>query len=218
MISQLIIVLPVLLFSVIVHEVAHGWAALKLGDPTAAREGRLTLDPRPHIDPVMSLLVPAMCLLSGAPIFGGARPVPVNPWYFRHPSRDMALVAAAGPVSNILLALIAGLLINLVLPLPDLNWSFEAYLTLVMSSGVVGNILAYAVMINLVLAAFNFLPIPPLDGSRVVAHFLPEDLSRRYRDLDRFGILIVFGVIFFFGGVLHAYIGWFLRVVGSLVL
>lgn len=216
--QDLIIVLPILLFSVIVHEVAHGWSALRLGDPTAARLGRLTLDPRPHIDPVMSLLVPAMCLLSGAPIFGGAKPVPVNPNFFRHPSRDMAFVAAAGPASNLLLAMMFGMLLSLLVPVPGgLNLPADVYLSYASGYGTIGRVLSYGFMINLVLAAFNLLPIPPLDGSRVVAHFLPDRLSMQYRDLDRFGILIVFGIIFFFGGVLYGYIGWFMRVIGGLL-
>jgi Zn-dependent protease len=200
--EQLIIALPVLLFSVIVHEVAHGWSALRLGDPTAARMGRLTLNPVPHVDPVMSLLVPALCMLSGAPIFGGAKPVPVNPWYFRHPSRDMALVAAAGPISNLLLAFVAGLL---------MNTFFEGR-----PEGVLGQALTYLFMINLVLAAFNLLPIPPLDGSRIVAHLLKGELAERYRSLDRFGLLIIMAVIIFFRGPLYSYLSWFMGTVGRL--
>ncbi len=199
---ELIIVLPVLLFSVIVHEVAHGWSALRLGDETAWRLGRLTLDPRPHIDPVMSLLVPAMCLLSGAPIFGGAKPVPVNPWRFRHPSRDMALVAVAGPVSNLLLAFLAALL-----------FQFLAGRGLLMDGFT--DILGYLFRINLVLAAFNLLPIPPLDGSRVVAHFLPDGLADRYREADRYGMILLLVVLFFFQAPLYRYMHWFQSVVGG---
>jgi len=194
-VESLIIGLPVLLFSVIVHEVAHGWAALRLGDPTAAREGRLTLNPLPHVDPMMSILVPAMCILSGAPIFGGAKPVPVNPWYFRRPSRDMAFVAAAGPLSNLLLAAAASLL-----------WRWLAP-----TGGPLVAILEYGFQINVVLAAFNLLPIPPLDGSRIVAHFLKGDLAARYRGLDRFGMLIILAVIVFFRAPLTSYLVWFMR-------
>jgi Zn-dependent protease len=151
---------------------------------------------------VMSLLVPALCMLSGAPIFGGAKPVPVNPWYFRHPSRDMALVAAAGPISNLLLAFVAGLL---------MNTFFEGR-----PEGVLGQALTYLFMINLVLAAFNLLPIPPLDGSRIVAHLLKGELAERYRSLDRFGLLIIMAVIIFFRGPLYSYLSWFMGTVGRL--
>ncbi|MFA7330769.1 MAG: site-2 protease family protein [Candidatus Delongbacteria bacterium] len=201
---DLLIFLPVLIFSVIVHEVAHGWSALKLGDRTAWREGRLTLDPRPHIDPFMSILVPALCLLSGAPVFGGAKPVPVNPWNFRRPSRDMALVAAAGPLSNLLLAFAAALI-------------FQALATRGFLAGGLSDVLGALFQVNLVLAAFNLLPIPPLDGSRVVAHFLPRELGDRYRELDRYGMVLLLIVLFFFRGPLTGYLSWFLSTVGGLM-
>lgn len=194
--------LPILLFSVIVHEVAHGWTALRLGDRTAWREGRLTLDPRPHIDPVMSLLVPALCILSGAPVFGGAKPVPVNPWNFRHPSRDMAIVAAAGPASNLVLAFAASLMIKLA---PGLF------------GGALQQIMISLFIINLVLAAFNLLPLPPLDGSRVVAHLMPPKLGDRFRELDRYGMLLIMVVIIFLRAPLTGYLHWFLRTVGGLM-
>ena len=197
--EQLILMLPILVFSVIVHEVAHGWVAWKLGDATARMLGRLTLDPRPHIDPMFTLLVPILCALSGAPIFGGAKPVPVNARNFRHPSRDMALVALAGPLSNLLLAAIAGMLLRV--PLPD----------------VVAQVPLYMLMINLVLAAFNLLPVPPLDGSRVLAHFLPAELSLRYRSLDRFGLLLIVAILFFFSAPLYHYLNWFVRTVGGIL-
>lgn len=202
--NELLIVLPVLLFSVIVHEVAHGWTALRLGDDTAQRLGRLTLDPRPHIDPYMSILLPALCLLAHAPVFGGAKPVPVNPWRFRHPSRDMALVAAAGPASNLLLAFGAALLVQSPLGRSSL------------APGLL-DVLGSLFQINLVLAAFNLLPIPPLDGSRVVAHFLPRELSERYREADRYGMVILMVVLFFFRGPLTGYLHWFMSTVGGLM-
>jgi Zn-dependent protease len=199
--QDLFIALPVLLFSIIVHEVAHGWVALQLGDPTAKYLGRLTLHPVSHIDPVMSLLVPAMCIMSGAPIFGGAKPVPVNPNNFRHPSRDMAIVALAGPASNLILAFAAGFSLKHFISYG--SFSYE--------------LLSYAFVINVVLAAFNLLPIPPLDGSRVVAHFLKGEMAMRFRALDRYGMLLILGVIMLFRGALGTYIHGFIRLLDSLI-
>jgi Zn-dependent protease len=197
--QDLFIALPVLLFSVIVHEVAHGWVALRLGDPTARDLGRLTLHPAPHVDPVMSFLVPALCIMSGAPVFGGAKPVPVNPNYFRHPSRDMAFVALAGPVSNLILAFIASVAYKTLFPG---GWG----------EGVLFQIVSYGYMINMVLAAFNLLPLPPLDGSRILAHFLKGEAAIRFRELDRYGMFLIMGVIFFFRGALTSYLRGFMRV------
>lgn len=202
--GDLIIVLPVLLFSVIVHEVAHGWTALQLGDPTAARLGRLTLNPAPHVDPVMSLLLPAVCLLSHMPVLGGARPVPVNPRNFRHPSRGMAIVAAAGPASNLVLALLAGLAVRAV---PYGGATSEALF----------RILVYAFQINTVLAAFNLLPIPPLDGSRIVAHFLRGKAAVWYASLERVGILILLAMLWLLGGPLMMYLDAFQRAVAGVI-
>ncbi|MCA9784525.1 MAG: site-2 protease family protein [Candidatus Delongbacteria bacterium] len=200
LISQLVIALPVLLFSIVVHEVAHGVAALRLGDDTAYLQGRLTLNPLPHIDPVFSLVVPAMCILSGAPVFGGARPVPVDVRRLRHPKRDMALIAAAGPLSNILLVALASLV-----------WHGLAGMDMLGRETV--EILRYFVMINVVLAAFNMLPLPPLDGSRIFVLFLSGEAEWRYRSLERWGIFLVFGVIIFFGGALGSYLSWFYNLV-----
>lgn len=198
--SELVIALPVLLFSVVVHEVAHGVAAKALGDPTADRLGRLTLNPAPHIDPVFSLLIPALCLLSGAPVFGGAKPVPVDVRNLRHPKRDMAVVAAAGPLSNLLLVALASVV-----------WHSLS------AAGLLGHewirILSYFVMINTVLAAFNLLPLPPLDGSRIFVLFLKGEAEWRYRSLERWGIFIVFALIMVFGSALGRYLSWFSNIV-----
>jgi Zn-dependent protease len=185
-----------------VHEVVYGLAAKHLGDDTADRLGRLTLNPLSHIDPVFSLLVPALCLMSGAPVFGGAKPVPVDVRRLRHPKRDMAVIAAAGPLSN--LALVA---------LASVVWHTMA------TFGLLGvewmRILSYFVMINTVLAAFNLLPLPPLDGSRIFVLFLKGEAEWRYRSLERWGIFIVFGMIMLFGGVLNTYLNWFSSVVAG---
>ena len=193
----------VLLFSIIFHEVAHGYTALRLGDPTAYYAGRLTMDPRPHIDPMMSIFLPVMTFLTMGFVFGGARPVPINPRNFRYYKRDMALTAAAGPLSNLLLAVAGGLLLRLSWLLP-----FPGFLVLV---------LHMTVIINLLLAFFNLLPIPPLDGSRVVAYFLPPHLEAGWRNLDRYGILIILGLFWLGGGLFSGLLFGLIRMAGWLI-
>lgn len=187
MIETIVYVLPVLLFSVIVHECAHGYVAEWWGDPTARMLGRLTLNPLPHIDVFGSILVPGMLLLSGSGIlFGWAKPVPVTPENFRDRRMGDITVSIAGPVSNILLALgfagvlaVAGLLAGGAGP-----------------SEAVWRLCTYGVLLNFVLAVFNLLPIPPLDGSHVVANLLPRPAAYAYRSLGQYGLLIVFLLLF----------------------
>ena len=183
--SDIIVMLPILLFSVIVHEVAHGWVALKCGDPTARDAGRLTFNPIPHIDPFMTIILPLLLIVSNAGIvFGGAKPVPVNPYNLRGGERDNMLLSFAGPASNILLALVAFLISILVI--------------VILGSGigvVFFGFFRMVIAINLFLANFNLLPIPPLDGSHILAYFLKGDLKRRYQKLQRQGFLIFFGFI-----------------------
>lgn len=170
-------------FAVIIHEVAHGLAAEKLGDPTARELGRITLNPIPHIDLTMSIILPGLLLLSGSPfLIGGAKPVPVNWLNFKRPRQDMALVALAGPVSNIIQALVYwGLL--LVIPKTEFLVNF----------------FAQGIIINVLLAAFNLLPIPPLDGGRIAIGVLPSSLARSYSKIERFGLIIVI-IFVMFGG------------------
>ncbi|CAN5889104.1 site-2 protease family protein [soil metagenome] len=187
MIETIVYVLPVLLFSVIVHECAHGYVAEWWGDPTARMLGRLTLNPLPHIDVFGSILVPGMLLLSGSGIlFGWAKPVPVTPENFRDRRMGDITVSMAGPVSNILLALgfagvlaVAGLLAGGAGP-----------------SEAVWRLCTYGILLNFVLAVFNLLPIPPLDGSHVVANLLPRPAAYAYRSLGQYGLLIVFLLLF----------------------
>ncbi|MGE0081969.1 MAG: site-2 protease family protein [Thiohalomonadaceae bacterium] len=187
--------IPVL-FAITVHEVAHGWMARRFGDPTALMLGRLTLNPLKHIDPVGTVLVPALLLFAGGFIFGWAKPVPVTQENLRHPERDMAWVAAAGPISNLIMALLWGLMIKLVLTVGDL---FPAFVEPLLLMG------QYGIVINLVLMVLNLLPIPPLDGSRVVAAFLPGPLAWRYNRFETFGLLIV--AVLLFSGILGNIIG-----------
>ncbi len=184
-------IIPILLFSVIVHEVAHGWMALRLGDPTARDAGRITFNPLPHIDPVGSVLLPAVLVMTGASFFlAWAKPVPVNPAYFKHPRRDDILVSAIGPISNLVVAFFCAIafaaLYHVVQagsqdPSTAAGYAAEAGL----------NMLAVGIPINVVLALFNLLPVPPLDGSHILASLLPERAAHAYRQIGFMGILLL---------------------------
>lgn len=170
----------ILLFSVILHEVMHGYVALKFGDHTAERAGRLTLNPIPHIDLFGTILLPAFLIFTGSPIlFGWAKPVPVNPLNFSDLRRGELLVSAAGILANFSLAILAAIIFQVLNALPQ---EFPAY---------VGSILTFAVLINLVLGLFNLLPIPPLDGSKILMSQLPFNLARQYEKLTPYGFLIL---------------------------
>ncbi len=183
--------LPILLFSVIIHEIAHGWMALRLGDPTAKMMGRLTLNPVPHIDPVGSILVPAFSLVAAGQVFiAWAKPVPVNPMNFANFRRDDVLVSVVGPISNIVLALactllfIACALIRGQAGFPEGGTADQA--TLFLCRMFYGGI-----ALNIVLAVFNLIPVPPLDGSHVLASLLPDELANRFMKIGFFGVFIV---------------------------
>jgi Zn-dependent protease len=194
MIESLVYVLPVLLFSVIVHECAHGYVAEWWGDPTARMLGRLTLNPLPHIDLFGSILVPGMLLLSGSGVlFGWAKPVPVTPENFRDRRMGDITVSLAGPASNVLLALALAVLLTLTRLIAGPEGVPAALFTLC----------TYGILLNLVLAVFNLLPIPPLDGSHVVANLLPRPAAYAYRALGQYGLLIVF-LLMFIPGLLGA--------------
>jgi Zn-dependent protease len=181
-----IIAVVIVILSIIFHEVAHGWVANLLGDPTAKYAGRLTLNPIPHIDTVGSIIVPGLALLSGSPfLLGWAKPVPVNPYNLRYGKWGEALTAFAGPATNVLIAVLAALLVRF---------------------GVLGPELLYVVFVivaaNISLAILNMLPIPPLDGSKVVAALLPPGLYMQYRELEHmtyalgpFGLILVLIII-----------------------
>jgi Zn-dependent protease len=192
---NVILIVVVLLFSIVVHEVAHAWQARREGDDTAERLGRITLNPIPHLDPMGSFIVPALLYFSGSGfLFGWARPVPVNKANYRDPVAGDIRVSLAGIVSNIGLAVIATLLMAVVAKIESV----------VGSLGVVGDAiygaLDYGILINLILAFFNLLPIPPLDGSHVMAHLLPEGLRRPYQRVSQWGILILIGVMYLVPG------------------
>ncbi|RLC25140.1 MAG: site-2 protease family protein, partial [Deltaproteobacteria bacterium] len=171
-ITQWIVRIPVLLFSITLHEYAHGRTALWLGDPTAERMGRLSLNPLPHIDPFG-----AVCLFLFN--FGWAKPVPVNPAYFKNIRKGIILMSLAGPFSNLLAALLAGVLIRFIL----LPW--QIYQT----------VLVYMVLMNIGLGIFNLIPIPPLDGSHVLENLLPLRAGRGFRGFKRYGPMALIGII-----------------------
>lgn len=184
--SDLILYLPVLLFSVVLHEYAHGWQALREGDDTAYMLGRLTLNPVPHIDPFGSILLPVMLALLNSPfMIGWAKPVPVNPRNYRNYRGGDIRVSLAGIVVNLALALIATLLLIVFIRVADLVPALTPTLE------VLSRMMQYGILVNLILAFFNLIPIPPLDGSHVLYHLLPPKLGMQYRQLQRYGMLIL---------------------------
>jgi Zn-dependent protease len=186
-----VLVAPVLLFSMVAHEYAHGYAALRQGDNTAQMLGRLSWNPLKHIDPVMTLIMPLITFLTMGVAFGGAKPVPVDPRNYRNYRRGDIIVSLAGIATNLALAVMLTLLIvpiGLVgRAIPDLAFSLA----------IVQLMFLYGIMINLVLAAFNLIPIPPLDGSHVMKHFLPPSWAWNYQRFGRYGIILLLVLVQF---------------------
>jgi Zn-dependent protease len=182
--------IPVL-FAITVHETAHGWMALRFGDPTAKMLGRLTLNPVKHIDPLGTILIPGIMLVLGGFLFGWAKPVPITWENLRRPKQDMAWVAAAGPLSNLLMAFMWAAVAHIGLLMGGVSGGAAVFL---IYTGVAG------IFINIILMVLNFLPLPPLDGSRVVNAFLPPRLAYRYSQLEPYGfpillLLLITGVL-----------------------
>jgi Zn-dependent protease len=172
-----------ILIAVVLHEIAHGFAAYIEGDDTPKRAGRLSLNPIVHIDPFFTIVFPLLLILAGSPVvFGGAKPVPVNPFNFRRGRLSDILVSSAGILTNLTLAVIFSLLLRF---FPDMY-----------------EFLVPGIIINVVLFAFNVLPIPPLDGSRIIYHFLPYELKKIYVELERYGFFIIFLFLYFFSGII----------------
>lgn len=217
------LLLAILIPSVIFHEVTHGWVAERLGDPTARRAGRITLNPLRHVDPFGSLLFPAVLAAAGQNVWGWARPVPVDPAHFRRPTEGMALVAVAGPVSNLLLALIAaraGRLVDLRaaggLAGLERGVYWEGLDIGIRTGALWGRVLVAFVLVNCSLAVFNMLPIPPLDGSRLVPLVLPPRARAAFARLAPYGFLVLFLMIVAFPGALSfvgSAVGWLVRVI-----
>ena len=201
-----VLALP-LLFAITVHEVAHGWVARRLGDPTAMMLGRLTLNPIKHIDPLGTLLIPALLLIMHAPfLFGWAKPVPVTWQNLHNPKRDMALVAAAGPGANLAMALLWALVAKLGLVLAPAIGGFAHPMVLM---GEVG------ITFNLVLMVLNLLPLPPLDGGRILVGLLPGPLSWKVSRIEPYGFAILL-VLLVTGGLTYLIvppIGWFEHII-----
>jgi Zn-dependent protease len=191
----------ILILSVVIHEVSHGYAAEALGDPTARLQGRLTLNPMRHLDPVGSVLVPLITWFAGGFILGWAKPVPYNPYNLRMGRWGEALVAAAGPASNIVLALVFGMVMRFA-PV----------------TGTLLEVLSFVVLINIVLAIFNLVPIPPLDGSKILFAFLPYRYGAIRAFLERYGLIVVFLFIFFLWRLLIPIIGFLFAVITGLSL
>ena len=184
----LLMLFIILIFSVILHECAHGLVAERCGDPTARQAGRITLNPIPHLDPIGSIFLPGIMILmnlvtgSGF-IFGWAKPVPINPYNLNDPKRDMMWVGLAGPATNFAVALFLALVFRL----------------LAVSSSLVATILFYGITINLILGFFNLIPIPPLDGSRILSSLLPEEYAYKLSRIEPFGFMIL--IILFISGI-----------------
>ena len=183
-----LILIPCLIVAIVFHEVAHGFAALLLGDPTAREERRLSLNPLRHVDPVGTLLVPGALALFGGPVFGWAKPVPVNFQRLTHPRIGMMLVAAAGPATNLLLAALAAIAIGsfgLIGPVEVAAGFAPGPAPSLLALG-----LTYFLLINVFLALFNLLPIPPFDGSHILEGLLPRSLARHFARLRQLGMLL----------------------------
>lgn len=198
---DLIVKFIVLILAVVIHEFAHGYAAYLLGDPTAQRAHRLTLNPIAHLDLFGSIILPLVLVFTGSPVLlGWAKPVPFNPGYFRDPQRGIMIVGAAGPLTNFLAALASAVLFRFIGPIAPLLAHF----------------LFFFCATNLILGIFNLIPIPPLDGSRIVLGILPDDLVPAYLRMEPFGFIIIFALLwlglldYIVSPIFHFLLGWLL--------
>lgn len=191
--------LMILFGSIVLHEISHGYAAFLMGDSTAKYSGRLSLNPLKHVDPFGTVIMPALMLLlsGGSFAFGYAKPVPINPSNFRNERKGMLITGIAGPATNIVLAIVTGLLARVIIALGSTSSTFLL---------VVVSLLYYAALMNLILAFFNLIPIPPLDGSRVLQRFLPTKARDLYHGIEPYGFIIVIGISYLFPSVFNGYL------------
>ncbi len=189
--AGLIISIPIFILAMVIHEVAHGWVAYKLGDSTAKYSGRLTLNPIPHIDLIGTIILPIWLVAIHSPVvFGWAKPVPINFLSLRNPKKDIISVGLAGPLANIIFAFILGMSSRL---FPFLH------------TPLLTEVIFYSILVNLILAAFNLIPIPPLDGSRILFGLLPDKAAMEYMRIEKYGFIILF-ILLWFG-----FIDWFVN-------
>ena len=216
-ISSIVLAFIGLLLALTVHEASHAWAAFRLGDPTAKHLGRLSLNPLVHIDPIGTVLLPLLAMGTGAPLLGWAKPVPVDGRYLKNFRRDFMWIALAGPASNVLLAILASGLLRALTLVPSSVGSVELARPLeIFLIGADPQLLGGFFAINVVLAVFNMIPVPPLDGSNVVAALLPPQLAVRWDGVRQYGIFILYGLML--TGVLGTIIGPPYRFLAGLLL
>lgn len=198
-IEFILIALGIILVSMTLHEAMHGFMAYYLGDDTAKLQGRLTLNPIKHIDPFLTILLPILLAISGGPIFGGAKPVPFNPARVKYDEWGAALVALAGPLTNLIIAFVSFGVASLFGDAVGASGS---------SLGIVGAVLFLSAQVNLGFFVFNMLPLPPLDGSRVLYAIAPEFIRRGMEEIEKYGIMLVFIVVIFANSLIISYMGW----------
>lgn len=198
--QQFILIAPVLLFSMVAHEYAHGYAALKNGDPTAYQLGRLTWNPAKHIDPFLTIILPLLTFITAGIAFGGAKPVPVNPRNYRNFKKGDIIVSLAGVTTNVIIAFLC-------VPVILLAYLVGSRIPALASAvSIFQLMLAIGILLNLVLAAFNLIPIPPLDGSHVMKYLLPPAWSLQYQRFGRQGMIVLFVILAFLPGVLNIWL------------
>jgi Zn-dependent protease len=208
----IVIQLFVVLFAITIHEASHGWAAYKMGDPTAYAMGRITLNPIAHIDPIGTILLPLILVVMGAPPFGWAKPVPVNPLNLKDPRRDNLIISAAGPLSNFSVAFIALLVFKLLRLSPTLFHTYGG------PSGIaygISLILYFTIIINVILAVFNLIPIPPLDGSGVLMGLISEEAAEKYEQIRPYGFMIL--LVLIMTGFIGKILGLIVRIVNIFI-
>jgi Zn-dependent protease len=214
-IQKIAIMAPPLVFAIVLHEVAHGWVADRLGDHTARDRGRLTLNPISHIDLFGTIIMPILLfvLTNGKMVFGYAKPVPINPYNFRNPKKGMALSSIAGPGINLIMAVSFAVLLRVVLPAIEAVTPKDAWTWFALP---LAHMFVYGVIINVVLAVLNMIPVPPLDGSRVVYWLLPDKQAAAYYRLEPYGMIVLMALLAF--NVLGKIIGPIIQPILSLLL